>query len=109
MMTTVEIDGTNGSGLSDHTFITGWCEEMGCPKHANGVKKTYTFGKYGDAEVVTFKGCGCAVCINVASLLLGVPLGTEYTYHTSYGNASGRATLIKMKESVDNAPFNGPG
>jgi hypothetical protein len=32
-------------------------------------------------------------------------MGHELTYHTSYSDAAGRAKLIKMQESVSNAPF----
>ncbi len=92
--------------MDDHTFLADWCEENnGCPVHGGRVKKMYRFGQYEDASVVVFCGCGCAVCINEASLQIGPATGTEYTYHARYGSAAGRATLIKMKEAVDNAPF----
>jgi hypothetical protein len=93
--------------MKNHEIIPAgeWCEEMGCPVHKNEVKKIYRFGQYEDANVVVFRGCKCAVCINVASLSAGVPLGHEYTYHTSYACAAGRATLIKMQEAVANRPF----
>jgi hypothetical protein len=87
------------------TLPTNYCEEEGCPAHKTPVKKRYTFGKFGDAEVFTFRGCGCAVCVNAASLACGVPLGHEVTYHTSYPEAAGRATLIKMQEAVANRAF----
>lgn len=92
--------------LENHTALTGWDEPQGCPQHAGSkLRKIYTFGQYGDAEVATFNGCKCAVCTNVASLLCGPPLGGEITYHTSYSAAAGRAQLIKMSEAAANAPF----
>src|SRR4051812_35078595 len=95
--------------LKEHDTLTEWSEECGCPRHGGGVKKVYRFGQYEDADVVVFHGCKCAVCINVASLSAGVPLGHEYTYHKCYQSAAGRATLIKMQESAANAPFCGRG
>lgn len=89
----------------NHTVLTDWDELQGCPEHGGDVRKIYTFGKFGDAEVATFHGCKCAVCTNAASLLCGPALGGEVTYHTSYSSAAGRATLIKMGEAIANAPF----
>ena len=93
---------------TDHTYLPAdYSEADGkCPAHpASRTRKIYTFGKFGDAEVVTFSGCKCAVCINAASLQCGPALGHEYTYHSNYSNAAGRAKLIKMQEQVANAPF----
>lgn len=73
-----------------------------CPQHGTAHRKGYTFGGYGDAEVHVFNGCGCAVCVNEASLLCGVPLGGEITLHDSYSAAEGRARLIVAGESVAN-------
>jgi hypothetical protein len=67
--------------MQNHTPLTDWQEDP-CPVHNTPIRKIYTFGRYADAEVVTFSGCSCAVCINAASLLLG-EIGGEYTYHTS--------------------------
>jgi hypothetical protein len=89
--------------MQNHTPLTDWHEDP-CPVHATPIRKIYTFGRYADAEVATFRGCSCAICVNAASLLLGES-GGEYTYHTSYDAAAGRATLIKMQEAADNAPF----
>ena len=92
--------------MNNHDYLTDWHEDA-CPQHGTPIRKRYTFGKYADASVYTFRGCRCAVCVNEASLQCGVPFGHEYTYHTSYNDAHGRATLIKMQEAVDNAPFGG--
>lgn len=86
-----------------------WTESDGCPLHGKPIYKTYTFGKYGDASVTTFKGCRCAVCVNEASLQCGVPLGHEISHHGSYAEASGRARLIVMKENADNAAISSRG
>ena len=96
-----------GQIVTDHDALDHeeYSEEMGCPVHGGDVKKRYTFGVYEDAEVFTFKGCKCAVCVNTASLQCGVALGGEVTYHESYSGAQGRASLIKASESVKNAPF----
>jgi hypothetical protein len=97
---------TYGQVVTEMTYLDQECDiEMGCPVHGSPVKKRYTFGMYEDAEVFTFKGCKCAVCVNTASLQCGVALGHELTYHGSYDSAHGRATLIKMQEAVSNAPF----
>ena len=91
--------------MKDHDIIDPAGDEFVCPVHGSAHKKTYTFGMYEDAEIHVFRGCPCAVCVNVASLLCGVPRGDEFTYHTSYASASGRARLIKALEDVSNAPF----
>lgn len=90
--------------MKNHTILTDWSEDN-CPVHDTEIRRIYTFGKYGDATVATFRGCGCAVCTNEASLQCGVALGHEVTYHTNYADAAGRATLIKMQESIANSPF----
>lgn len=96
---------SKGETMQNHEFISDWNDESTCPEHGTKVRKVYTFGRFEDAEVYTFTGCRCAVCINTASLQCGVATGTEFTYHKSYGEASGRATLIKMQESIANQPF----
>lgn len=84
------------------TVSENWDGSNGCPLHQSKIKKVYTFGRYGDAEVYTFKGCKCAVCINEASLLCGPALGHEITCHNSYSGAEGRARLIVASEDVIN-------
>lgn len=91
--------------MKNHEVLTGWDETDGCPIHGGEVRKIYRFGKYEDAEVATFRGCQCAVCTNVASLLCGPARGGEVTYHLNYASAAGRATLIKMGEAAANRPF----
>jgi hypothetical protein len=91
---------------ADHTYLPIGTNEGSCPAHReNRAKKTYTFGMFRDAEVIVFDGCKCAICANTAALQCGSAMGHELTYHTSYSDAAGRAKLIKMQESVSNAPF----
>lgn len=92
--------------IKANDYLTNWCESA-CPRHGFEIRKSYSFGKYADATVYTFKGCDCAVCVNEASLLIGVPTGHEFTMHDSYAQASGRARLISASEAVKNAPFGG--
>lgn len=94
-----------GTKVSGFEYLAPRFEDDPCPKHGTPVRKTYTFGQR-DAEVTTFSGCRCAVCVNTASLQCGTAMGHEYTYHKSYSEAAGRARLIVMQEDVDNAPFN---
>jgi hypothetical protein len=91
--------------MKNHETIRDWSEGDDCPVHGNPAKKVYNFGQFNDAEVTVFRGCPCAVCVNVASLLCGPALGHEVTYHPDYASAAGRATLIKMQEQVANRPF----
>jgi len=91
--------------MENHSYLTGYDEHNGCPVHGGRIRKIYRFGQYEDAEVVTFTDCGCAVCINMASLLCGPARGDEYTYHKRYGEAAGRAHLIKAQEAIANKPF----
>jgi len=58
-----------------------------CPEHGTPEKKQYDFGLR-DATVITFSGCKCAVRINSWN---------EVAYFTSYTNASGSATLVKIQ------------
>ena len=86
-------------------YHPNWDESNGCPEHGTKMKKRYVFGQWQDAEVIVFHGCQCAMCINSASFQCGVPTGFEITHHPSYAEASGRATLIKMQEAIDNKAF----
>ncbi len=65
-----------------------------CPVHKNIVRKVYTFGRYEDAEVVTYQGCDCAVCVKHEDM------DSDATYHTSYSSASSRASYIKQSFNV---------
>ena len=65
-----------------------------CPVHNTPVRKVYSFGRYEDAEVVTYQGCQCAVCVKRNDMF------SDATYHTSYDNASARASYIKQSFNV---------
>ena len=61
-----------------------------CPVHGGDEKKSYEFGRYGDAEVFVFVGCKCAVCERHDA---GLTEDSTITYHGSYGGAEGVARL----------------
>ena len=62
-----------------------------CPVHDAAAKNEYSFGRYNDAVVVTYR-CGCAACLD--------PDSGEKTYFTNYNGAAGLATLIKRQKQV---------
>lgn len=82
--------------MTNHSLLTNYCEgESLCPVHQTSHRKTYTFGSTLSAEtdVVTFRGCKCAVAI------AHDPVGTypsRVTYHTSYESAAGLGRLRAM-------------
>ena len=67
-----------------------------CAQHRAARRKTYTSGRYGDAEVHTYR-CGCAVAERLDPV--GV-LSPAVTYHASYGSAAGVARLHVMQAAV---------
>ena len=68
-------------------------ESAGCPRHGNRVRKCYTFGMYGYAEVWTFRGCRCAVAVRKDPV--GI-LNPTATLHADYPAASGVAEMHKQ-------------
>ena len=81
--------------LKDHDHVEGH-DTAHCPQHGAALRKTYTFGRYGDAEVHTYR-CGCAVAERLDPV--GV-LSPAITYHASYGSAAGVAKLHVMQAAV---------
>jgi len=76
--------------------------EDSCPVHHTPVKKVYDFGMC-DSQVITFKGCSCALAADCerawmiqAELDENGITSSGASYHTSYNDAHGKATLIKM-------------
>lgn len=65
-----------------------------CPVHQTPVRRTYTFGRYQDAEVVTYSGCACAVSVKMCDMF------SNAVYHTSYGSAESRASYLKQSASA---------
>ncbi len=65
-----------------------------CPVHGTAIKTEYEFGKYRDASVITFKGCGCAVCTRHDGF------SNRPQYFTNYQQAAGAARLTQALASV---------
>lgn len=86
----------NNTKLSINWSVAG----MKCPEHGTKVKKIYSYGKYRDADVYTFKGCKCAVAQQHD------PVGQyqyQPTYTTSFDDA---AAIAKFSKAVQGATYN---
>jgi hypothetical protein len=80
--------------LPNHYLLTDDIASDACPVHDTPVRRIYDFGYHGDAEVITYSGCSCAVCIKHEDLL------SDATYHTNYQDAASRAEYIKQSFNV---------
>jgi hypothetical protein len=90
-----------------HFNGVNYCEnEDCCPVHQTDVKKVYDYGM-GDAEVITFHGCRCALtvdcergwCIGAELKELGIDsCGTAY--YDSFNHAAAKANMIKMHNAA---------
>lgn len=66
-----------------------------CPQHGGDMRKWYTFGRYGDAEVHVYSGCQCA-----CAMVNGGGFGSTVYYYTSYAAAAGRAAMRKAEAAA---------
>lgn len=83
--------------------IEDWDEET-CPAHGTPRARTYSFGnrQLPESEVVTFKGCACA--LRLAHDPAGC-LPTVTTLHQSYASAAGASRLHTAIWRAKAAPF----
>ena len=65
-----------------------------CPNHGGTASSEYDFGQ-GDATVTTYRGCGCATCLDSER---GWMNGA--TIHTNYREAAGVARLISLQNAA---------
>ena len=91
------------NSISEYNGVNYAEHEYSCPVHGGKVKKVYSFGGYGDADVSVFHGCGCALCADCErAWVISAELkehGIESSgasYHRSYNEACGKARLVSM-------------
>jgi hypothetical protein len=78
--------------MKDHDQIEFGADSYRCPIHDGAYRKVYVYGSTmsTETEVVTFRGCCCAVSISHD------PVGTYPSvarYHTSFNSAAGTGRL----------------